>query len=108
MNMEWNVRFRVRTARLRPASRGGELIDKRGFCASCDARFDLVPEMFMADGPKIGVSGLLDLDHVPRLTLCVRTTDLPDGVVTAYTSAPDRPPASRATSRISPRCAENS
>src|ERR1041385_8280513 len=29
----------------------GELIDKRGFCASCDARFDLVPEIFMADGP---------------------------------------------------------
>ena len=29
----------------------GELIDKRGFCAWCDARFDLVPEMFVADGP---------------------------------------------------------
>lgn len=29
----------------------GELIDKRGFCAFCDARFDLVPEMFVAEGP---------------------------------------------------------
>ena len=28
-----------------------ELIDKRGFCAFCDARFDLVPEMFVSDGP---------------------------------------------------------
>jgi hypothetical protein len=35
---------------------GGELIDKRGFCASCNARFDLVPEMFIADGPHRSVT----------------------------------------------------
>src|SRR5215470_13510906 len=28
-----------------------ELLDKRGFCARCDARFDLLPEMFLGDGP---------------------------------------------------------
>lgn len=28
-----------------------ELIDKRGYCASCDARFDLVQELFLADAP---------------------------------------------------------
>lgn len=28
-----------------------ELLDKRGFCPACDARFDLLPEMFVGDGP---------------------------------------------------------
>lgn len=28
-----------------------ELIDKSAFCASCHTRFDLVPEMIVADGP---------------------------------------------------------
>lgn len=28
-----------------------ELLDKRGFCPACDARFDLLPEMFIGDGP---------------------------------------------------------
>src|SRR5262249_2368582 len=28
-----------------------ELANKRGFCALCDARFDLLPEMLVGDGP---------------------------------------------------------
>src|ERR1051325_9846618 len=35
-----------------------ELADKRGFCALCDARFDLLPEMLVGEGP------LRSLEHV--------------------------------------------
>src|SRR5262245_35675916 len=28
-----------------------ELMSKRGFCAVCDARFDLLPELFIGEGP---------------------------------------------------------
>src|SRR5262245_37646092 len=28
-----------------------ELIEKRGFCAVCDTRFDILPETLLGDGP---------------------------------------------------------
>src|SRR5262249_54188605 len=37
-----------------------ELVTKRGFCAVCDARFELVPDLFVGDGPMRSLT-------VPRL-----------------------------------------
>ena len=68
----------------------GELIDKRGFCAFCDARFDLVPEMFVADGPHRTVamvaSSLPALAPTGKITVARDADDLE--VITVSSARP--------------------
>jgi hypothetical protein len=45
-----------------------ELVDQRGLCAVCDARFDLMPESFLGEGPlrALAIVGAAELEHPPH------------------------------------------